>query len=187
MISVIIHFSASESCLILAKMSSKQVNSPSFINALNISSWTFNVLTSTAKKMGGLKPPQPHPLGGPWTVNQACRGTLALKDALILQSSQLPLPNHVFYAFCNANNEGVNPRRKSWGSLRFFYAFCASRSLVTSSSVTRPQGFLSYSHGHLETRTLHRVCYWALLKWWIRRKFRNTSLACLPLYFMRSK
>ena len=34
MISVIIHFSASESCLILAKMSSKQVNSPSFINTL---------------------------------------------------------------------------------------------------------------------------------------------------------
>ena len=44
MISVI-HFSASESCLILAKMSSKQVNSPSFINTLNISSWRFNVLT----------------------------------------------------------------------------------------------------------------------------------------------
>ena len=121
MISVIILFSASESCLILAKLSSKQVNSPSFINALNISSWTFNVLTSTAKKMGGLKPPQPHPLGGPWTVNQACRGTLALKEALILQSSQIPLPNHVFYAFCNASNEGVNPRRKSWGSLRFFF------------------------------------------------------------------
>ena len=38
MISVIIHFSASESCLILAKMSSKQVNSLSFINTLNISS-----------------------------------------------------------------------------------------------------------------------------------------------------
>ena len=38
MISVIIHFSASESCLILAKMSSKQVNYPSFINTLNISS-----------------------------------------------------------------------------------------------------------------------------------------------------
>ena len=53
MISVIIHFSASESCLILAKMSSKQVNSPSFINTLNISSWTFNVPTSTAKKVGG--------------------------------------------------------------------------------------------------------------------------------------
>ena len=65
MISVIIHFSASESCLILAKMSSKQVNSPSFINTLNISSWTFNVLTLTAKKVGGLKPPQPHPLRGP--------------------------------------------------------------------------------------------------------------------------
>ena len=48
MISVIIHFSASESCLILAKMSSKQVNSPSFINTLNISSGTFNVLTSTS-------------------------------------------------------------------------------------------------------------------------------------------
>ena len=104
-------------------MSSKQVNSPSFINALKISSWTFNVLTSTAKKMGGLKPPQPHPLRGPCTVNQACKGTLALKEALILQSSQLPLPNHVFYAFCNASNEGVNPRRKSWGSLRFFLRF----------------------------------------------------------------
>ena len=52
MISVIIHFSASESCLILAKMSSKQVNSRSFINTLKISSWTFNVLTSTAKKVG---------------------------------------------------------------------------------------------------------------------------------------
>ena len=38
MISVIIHVSASESCLILAKMSSKLVNSPSFINTLNISS-----------------------------------------------------------------------------------------------------------------------------------------------------
>ena len=38
MISVIIYFSASESCLILAKTSSKQVNSPSFINTLNISS-----------------------------------------------------------------------------------------------------------------------------------------------------
>ena len=38
MISVIIHFSASESCLILAKMSSKQVNYPSFINTLNICS-----------------------------------------------------------------------------------------------------------------------------------------------------
>ena len=72
MISVIIHFSASESCLILAKMSSKQVNSPSFINALNISSWTFNVLTSTAKKMGGLKPPQPHPLRGPCLKVEAC-------------------------------------------------------------------------------------------------------------------
>ena len=48
MISVIIHFSASESCLILAKMSSKQENSPSFIDTLNISSWTFNVLTSTS-------------------------------------------------------------------------------------------------------------------------------------------
>ena len=67
MISVIVHFSGSESWLILAKMSSKQVNSPSFINTLNISSWTFNVLTSTAKKVGGvLKPPQPHPLHGPW-------------------------------------------------------------------------------------------------------------------------
>ena len=38
MISLIVHFSASESCLILAKMSSKQVNSPSFINTLKISS-----------------------------------------------------------------------------------------------------------------------------------------------------
>ena len=28
MVSIIIHFTASESCLILAKMSSKQVNSP---------------------------------------------------------------------------------------------------------------------------------------------------------------
>ena len=36
MISLIIHFSASESCLILAKMPSKQVNSPSFINTLKI-------------------------------------------------------------------------------------------------------------------------------------------------------
>ena len=35
MISLIIHFLASESCLILAKMSSKQVtNSPSFINVM---------------------------------------------------------------------------------------------------------------------------------------------------------
>ena len=56
MISVIIQFSASESCLILAKMSSKQVNYPSFINTLNISSRTFNVL-----KLGGLKPQTPHP------------------------------------------------------------------------------------------------------------------------------
>ena len=73
MISVIIHFSASESCLILAKMSSKQVNSPSFINTLNISSWTFNILTSTAKKVGGggVKPPQPHPLRGPWYLSHA--------------------------------------------------------------------------------------------------------------------
>ena len=64
MISVIIHFSASESCLILAKMSSKQLNSPSFINTLNISSWTINVLTSTAKKVGGGHPPcaAPEPL-----------------------------------------------------------------------------------------------------------------------------
>ena len=59
MISVIIHFSASESCLILVKMSSKLVNSPSFINTLNISSWAFNVLTSTAKKVG--TPSAPHP------------------------------------------------------------------------------------------------------------------------------
>ena len=36
MISLIIHFSVSESCLILGKMSSKQVNSPSFINTLKI-------------------------------------------------------------------------------------------------------------------------------------------------------
>ena len=49
MISIIIHFSASESCLILAKMSSKQVNSPSFIK-----SWG-----------GGSKAPQPQPLYGP--------------------------------------------------------------------------------------------------------------------------
>ena len=42
-------------------MSSKQVNSPSFINTLNISSWPFNVLTSTAKKVGGLKPPPAPP------------------------------------------------------------------------------------------------------------------------------
>ena len=34
MISLITHFSASESCLILAKMSSKQVNSPSLINVM---------------------------------------------------------------------------------------------------------------------------------------------------------
>ena len=54
----------SESCLILAKMSSNQVNSPSFINTLNISSWTFNVLTSTAKKGGGgaKAPPAPAPV-----------------------------------------------------------------------------------------------------------------------------
>ena len=38
MISLIIHFSASESRLILAKMSSKQVNSPSLINTLKTSS-----------------------------------------------------------------------------------------------------------------------------------------------------
>ena len=43
MISLIIHFSDSENCLILAEMSSKQVNSPSFINNLKISSSTFNV------------------------------------------------------------------------------------------------------------------------------------------------
>ena len=62
MISVIVHFSGSESWFILAKMSSKQVNSPSFINTLNISSGTFNVLTSTAKKVGGAKaPPAPPP------------------------------------------------------------------------------------------------------------------------------
>ena len=36
MISLIIHFSVSESCLILGKMSSKRVNSPSFINTLKI-------------------------------------------------------------------------------------------------------------------------------------------------------
>ena len=38
MISLIIHFSVSESCLILAKMSSKQANSPSPINTLKIPS-----------------------------------------------------------------------------------------------------------------------------------------------------
>ena len=38
MISLIILFPVSESCLILAKMSSKQVNSPSFINTLKMSS-----------------------------------------------------------------------------------------------------------------------------------------------------
>ena len=48
MISLFIHFSASKSRLILATMSSKQVNSPSFINTLKISSGTFNVLTSTS-------------------------------------------------------------------------------------------------------------------------------------------
>ena len=129
-------------------MSSKQVNSPSFINALNISSWTFNVLTSTAKKMGRLKPPQPHPLRGPWTVNQACRRTLALKEALILQSSQIPLPNHVFYAFCNASNEGVNPRRKSWGSLRFFFTLSAPLVLSWQARLWLvPRGFFHIPMG----------------------------------------
>ena len=37
MISIIIHFLALENCLIFAKMSSKQVKSPSFINTLRIS------------------------------------------------------------------------------------------------------------------------------------------------------
>ena len=59
------------------------------------------------------------------TVNQACTGTLALKEALILQSSQLPLLNHVFYTFCDSSNEGVNLKRKSWGSLRFCFCFFA--------------------------------------------------------------
>ena len=48
MISLIIHFSALESHLILAKMSSEQVNSPSFIDTRKIYSWTFNVVTSTS-------------------------------------------------------------------------------------------------------------------------------------------
>ena len=48
MISLIILFSASENVFILAWMSSKQVNSPSFINNLKISSWAFKVPTLTS-------------------------------------------------------------------------------------------------------------------------------------------